>query len=109
MGTSFQACAMFCYVFLALIGAAAGANVMCMAYSKDDGGGEGFDGYYTRELPGNCRGQHGPVANWKPTYKIKNPIAECPGGWKQFRDSCYYDMRQRGHHHFKAGEEECNK
>merc|ERR1712167_172218 len=108
MGTSFRSCAMFCYVLLALIGVAAGANVICTDYGKDVGEGGGLDNYYQRELPGNCRGQHGNVANWKPTYRIQSPHSDCPGGWKKYKGACYVQNQPRNFN-FRQHEEWCNQ
>jgi len=104
---------MFFYVLLAILGLAAGANVICTDYGKDVAGG-GFDGYYVREFPGDCRGQHGNAANWKPTFKITQPKGECEAGegwrgWKKYKSHCYKDFRNHGQHNFREAEEECNK
>jgi len=105
--SSFQTCAMFCYVLLALLGLAAGANVICTDYGKDVAGG--FEGYYVREFPGDCRGRHGDAANWKPTFKINNPRGDCEGGWRKYKNHCYKDLRPTGHKSFRQGEEICNR
>ena len=69
-----------------------------------------FPGYYTRPLPGNCRGQHGSMSNWKPKHRIQNPINACPPDWKQYEGACYWDgRRQHGFKYYNQAEEECNK
>ena len=69
-----------------------------------------FGGYYKRPLPGNCRGRHGPMSNWKPQHRIQNPIQKCPHEWKQYKGACYWDgRRQHGHKHYRHAEEECNR
>jgi len=102
---------MICIVLAAIvISLAHGAEVSyCTSKQKDvkpvDGSG-GFGGYYKRPLPGNCRGQHGSIANWKPTFKITQVSEQCKPGWKKHKGACYFD--RPGSHPYKVGEEWCN-
>ena len=98
---------MFSYVFLALLGAAA-ATVICSDYGKG-GGGEGAEGYYVRPIPGNCRGQHGDAANWKPTFRIKEMAGDCPPGGKKYKDTCYIQLRGGKSHTYRISEGMCNQ
>ena len=69
-----------------------------------------FGGYYKRPLPGNCRGRHGNIANWKPQHRIQQVISACPQEWKQYKAACYWDGRRRhGHKSYRHAEEECNR
>merc|ERR1712093_723848 len=100
-------------VYAAILGlAVAGETSYCTNSQKNvdsvDGGG-GLGGYYVRPLPGNCRGRHGNIANWKPTFKVNNPVSRCPGGWKKYKGACYYDRRQQGHLSYRQGEDWCNQ
>merc|ERR1711939_631448 len=104
---------MICLVLLSLLGTALGANVICTNYQKDirgGGGGPGIQGYYQRPIPHQCRGKHGPVAGWRPNFKIKEPLEECPQGWKKWKGHCYSEVwRQRGRQNFMDAERICNK
>jgi len=44
-----------------------------------------------------------------PRHKIEDRVAQCPGGWKKFRTSCYKDLRHGGNKNFRQGEDECNR
>merc|ERR1711988_1086875 len=107
--------AMICLVaFAAIIGLASAAETaFCTNGQKDvppvEGGGGGLGGYYVRPLPGNCRGRHGSIANWKPTFKITNPMERCRNEWKKYKGACYYDRRRQGDQAYRPGEEFCNQ
>ena len=61
---------MFTLVLATIVGAASAANVICTDYGKGlGGGGGGFDGYYVRPVPTNCRLRH--VGNWSPQFRIR--------------------------------------
>ena len=44
-----------------------------------------------------------------PRHKIEDRMAQCPGGWKKYKNSCYKDLRPQGHNNFQQGEQKCNQ
>ena len=105
-------------VVLVLFGAAYAASkkttsetVICSDYragaaAVGGGGGGGTAGYYVRPVPGHCRAKHN--GNFRPSHRINNRRTSCPGGWKKFRNACYYDRRRHGHCNFRDCERWCN-
>ena len=98
-------------LFAIVVSLAHSAEVaFCTSKQKDvksvDGSG-GMGGYYKRPLPGNCRGQHGDMANWKPTFKITRATEQCKGGWKKYKGACYHD--KPGAQSYRKSEEWCNQ
>merc|ERR1711988_1005581 len=106
---------LFVVLFVAAVGLANSANVICTDYGKDVGGGadgptEGFEGYYKRPVPDMCRGRHGALNGWVPRYRIDNPHSNCPGGWRKYKKACYYNLNKRhGNRNFRQAEEFCNQ
>ena len=96
---------MFTLVLATIVGAASAANVICTDYGKDiGGGGGGFEGYYVRPVPTNCRFRH--VGNWSPQFRIKNPIGQCHGGWRKWKGKCYGVNRPKN---YRDAETHCNR
>lgn len=87
-----------------LLAATVSADVICTDFVPQ---GDGMTGYYVKPLPGNCRGAHGPIANWKPTFKIEDAHSSCPAGWKPYKDACYKDMEVQKN--FRDAEQDCNR
>ena len=90
--------------FVLLIGVTSAANVICTDYGKDVGGGGAFDGYYVRPVPTNCRFQH--RGNWSPQFRIKEGQPECRGGWRKWKNKCYF---MAGGRNWQEGETFCNQ
>eukprot|EP00116_Pleurobrachia_bachei_P000610 sb/3460872/ len=112
----FTNCLMKLLLVLVLFGAAYAASkttsetVICSDYraggAAGGGGGGGQAGYYVRPVPAHCRARH--VGNFRPNHRINNRRSSCPGGWKKFRNACYYDRRRHGHCNFRDCENWCN-
>jgi len=93
-------------VFLAVIGFAYSASVVCTKYAKDVSGG-GAGGYYVRPIPQNCRGQH--IGNWRPTFRIRERWTRCQRGYKKYKNACYGLAHGNHNINFRDNEQRCNR
>jgi hypothetical protein len=85
------------------------SGTFCTAYMKY--GSQWYNDwktrYYKYKLLGHCRARH--MGNWKPNYRIKTAVSECPAGytfWEQ-KSTCYKEFpRDR---RFDQAESQCNQ
>lgn len=64
--------------------------------------------YYTKVVPETCKGHHGPVRGWRPTYRITEKYTKCPSGWKEYNSHCYWSVKERENRNFMEHEQLCN-
>jgi len=64
--------------------------------------------YYTKPIPVQCRGRHGQVLNYRPTYRITEKYSKCPNGWKEYSGHCYWTPTERPDRNFMEHETNCN-
>ena len=87
---------------------AASSNIICSDFGKGGGGGGGggFGGYYQRMAPQNCRGRHGDMANWRPTFRAARSMGgTCKNGFKKYKGKCYKNVEGWGNDiSFRKGE-----
>ena len=97
---------MIFFVLVTILGAASAANVICTDYGKDIGGGGGaVEGYYVRPVPKNCRMRH--LGHWSPQFRIREPIGQCPGGWRKWKGKCYFGSNNG--RNWRDAEQHCNR